>query len=141
MMDILLRLEKNSATHSASLASLEGTVKSSKLTLDNLSKDVKAIRDTIGNHAKRIDSLEKKAEKSDVTQSRQSAEIIHLKNDLMQLKNGPNSSFCIIAGVSIHKDGGRDIVLSSIQSVLNLTGLVSTDIDDVSTGPRVRDSS
>ncbi|CAG7716308.1 unnamed protein product, partial [Allacma fusca] len=48
MMDILLRLEKNSATHSASLASLEGTVKSSKLTLDNLSKDVKAIRDTIG---------------------------------------------------------------------------------------------
>ncbi|CAG7730818.1 unnamed protein product [Allacma fusca] len=124
---------KNSSITNATLAKLETDSQAAKSTLETVSKDIKSIRDTMVVHTKKIEHLEKRAEKTEATQSRHNAEIIHLKNEVLQLKNAGNLSFAIISGVNIQKLAGKDVIISSIQGVLSLTGLTAADVEDAST--------
>ncbi|CAG7733288.1 unnamed protein product [Allacma fusca] len=87
------------------------------------------------NQAKKIDLLEKKLEKVDSSQTRQTAEIVHLKNDIIQLKEKGNLCFGIISGANVKKGDTKDAIRSAIDGVLSLTGLTADDVADVNLIP------
>ncbi|CAG7827467.1 unnamed protein product, partial [Allacma fusca] len=90
---------------------------------------------TVTAQTKRIDTLEKRMDRTDLTQSKHTSELIHLKNDMLHLKNTKNHNVGIVTGVNIRRNAAKDFIISALEVVLNLTDLKCSDVVDVDTIP------
>ncbi|CAG7711734.1 unnamed protein product [Allacma fusca] len=108
------------------LLDLRKDVKVSKNTLEKLTLDVNLISKSLDTQRKRMDTLEKKVDSS---LSKQDAEIVHLRNDLIQQKCAANSRNAIISGVKLNQGASNDEILKAIDPVISATSIASTQIE------------